>query len=137
MSETRQWRVGDFEGAWRMPTHKELHFFAISALAKLWRIPIYEDKAFTSTQAIIDQQGETIAFAVNEYKDFSHPPEDQRLQANARLIAAAPDLLEALKAMEYAMSHAPNPHMTKEMRDQGNNAIISARAAIAKAKAIS
>lgn len=54
--------------------------------------------------------------------------------ANARLIAAAPDLLEALEAM---LSHSDGWDVTqlrKRWGEQVVNEILTARAAIAKAK---
>lgn len=51
-------------------------------------------------------------------------------QANARLIAAAPDLLEALEGMERALLQMmDDPSRADEM-----SVVIKARAAIAKAK---
>ena len=52
--------------------------------------------------------------------------------ANAKLIAAAPDLLEALIAMEEALC---SDFKTQKARMEGRRALIAARAAIAKATA--
>lgn len=52
------------------------------------------------------------------------------LPADALLIAAAPDLLEALKAMDAALC---NGFDTQPARMAGRKALIAARAAIAKA----
>jgi hypothetical protein len=53
-------------------------------------------------------------------------------QANARLISAAPDLLAALKSMEYWIT---NENLeTQEGRRIGRRALIAARAAIARAE---
>jgi hypothetical protein len=57
--------------------------------------------------------------------------------ANARLIAAAPDLLEALKAL-LVMCHSPEPVKLDEAltwRENDERAEAMARAAIAKATA--
>lgn len=52
-------------------------------------------------------------------------------EANARLIAAAPDLLAALKAMDESLC---NGFDTQAARHAGRMALIAARAAIAKAE---
>jgi hypothetical protein len=52
-------------------------------------------------------------------------------QANARLIAAAPELLDALKAMDAAICEG---FETQAGRMAGRKALIAARAAIAKAE---
>ena len=53
-------------------------------------------------------------------------------QANARLIAAAPDLLAALQGLDEAYCRAGTP-LTREERTEDRKRIIAARAAIAKA----
>lgn len=59
---------------------------------------------------------------------------DQR-QANARLIAAAPDLLEALEKCLYIIGHPKDePETLWRTDDEINDAYMQARAAIAKAK---
>ena len=62
----------------------------------------------------------------------------EMLPADARLIAAAPDLLEALKACELAMDTAALHGLPQELpptyRDSWADAHIAARAAIAKAE---
>lgn len=68
----------------------------------------------------IDGAEITLAFIDGDYRD-----QDYSIQmANARLIASAPDLLEALDAL---VNSADNPA-------QFFDAVIGARAAIAKAK---
>jgi hypothetical protein len=58
-------------------------------------------------------------------------------EANARLIAAAPDLLAALKACEAALYHQFNALSEQEIKDsfqREEQAATLARAAIAKAE---
>ena len=52
-------------------------------------------------------------------------------EANARLIAASPDLLDALKGLDDAF--CANDYATSEGRSVGRKALIAARSAIAKA----
>jgi hypothetical protein len=52
--------------------------------------------------------------------------------ANARLIAAAPDLLEALKELDEAYCRAGTP-LSKDERHEDRMRLIAARAAITKA----
>lgn len=53
-------------------------------------------------------------------------------EANARLIAAAPELLGALQALDEAYCRAGTP-LTREERAEDRRRLITARAAIAKA----
>lgn len=58
--------------------------------------------------------------------------DDAESMANARLIAAAPELLEALKGLDEAYCRAGTP-LTRAERHEDRNRLIAARAAIAKA----
>lgn len=58
--------------------------------------------------------------------------DDAESMANARLIAAAPELLEALKGLDEAYCRAGTP-LTREERHEDRKRLIAARAAIAKA----
>lgn len=60
-----------------------------------------------------------------------HEPTESQQHANARLIAAAPELLAALKAMDTALCDGFD---TQAARMAGRKALIAARAAIAKAE---
>ena len=62
--------------------------------------------------------------ASSEDTIFARPHARPETQANARLIAAAPDLLDALKAILYDLNQ-PNPYIA--------NCRVIARSAIAKA----
>lgn len=53
-------------------------------------------------------------------------------EANARLIAAAPELLEALKNLDEAYCRSGGP-LTRAERNEDRKRLIAARAAIAKA----
>jgi hypothetical protein len=57
---------------------------------------------------------------------------DQLWEANARLIAAAPELLQALIDLDEAYCDISSG-TCRESRESGRNALIAARAAIAKA----
>ena len=58
--------------------------------------------------------------------------DDDENAANARLMAAAPELLAALIDMDEAYCDV-GPDMTQEKRNFGRKTLIAARAAIAKA----
>ena len=64
-----------------------------------------KDGETTTSISICDAYGEVIAFAAVSWMDknfeygFRHPVLSKRLEANADLIAAAPELLEACKSL--------------------------------------
>lgn len=58
--------------------------------------------------------------------------DDAESMANARLIAAAPELLEALKNLDEAYCRSGGP-LTRAERHEDRQRLIAARAAIAKA----
>jgi len=64
-----------------------------------------KDGETTTSISICDAYGEVIAFAAVSWMDknfecgFRHPVLSKRLEANAPLIAAAPELLEACKSL--------------------------------------
>lgn len=57
---------------------------------------------------------------------------EEKAAANARLIAAAPDLLASLIALDEAFCSL-NDNMTREERQDARIKLIAARAAVAKA----
>lgn len=71
-------------------------------------------------------------FARSNHKLSGETSIEER-DANARLVAAAPDLLEALKGLDEAYCRAGSP-LTKEERQEDRMRLIKARAAIAKAE---
>ena len=78
------------------------------------------------TNASILGQGDQIAWVE------SHQVGEERARANARLIAAAPDLLAALRAMLASPAGVARPLSGDEVRSL-SDAVSLARAAIAKA----
>ena len=61
-------------------------------------------------------------------------PQDEKGEANARLIAATPELLEALKHAENALAdYVPTIEKTGAALNYGHHVIKMAKAAIAKA----
>ncbi|HZF98292.1 MAG TPA: hypothetical protein VEY92_08630 [Pseudoxanthomonas sp.] len=89
-----------------------------------------------ASYSLVASNGQTVAddgSAGNEYSPSIDPGDNGESGANARLIAAAPDLLEALKeamqSLEYVhRAHPENTGIAKRIED-----INRARAAIAKA----
>jgi hypothetical protein len=70
-----------------------------------------------------------LALVVWKMEDDGRSPE---CEANARLIAAAPDLLEALKGLDEAYCRAGSP-LSRDERHEDRMRLIAARAAIYKA----
>lgn len=65
-----------------------------------WRAPcreFSETTETTSATAITNEAGEVVAFAVMAYPGWENSEADRVLRANARLLASAPALLEALE----------------------------------------
>lgn len=89
-----------------------------------WRCPMREDSMTTTGRLIHSEEGEAVAMAVTAYPSWTDEEKEAELEANARLIAAAPELLEALKGLlNYENLGA---YARSDVRKQ-------ARAAIAKA----
>lgn len=70
----------------------------------------YHDDAGTSCAKQIHADGRLVAFAAyHTHKLFGTKKEDAELQANARLISAAPEMLEALNlCRQHMYEHASN-----------------------------
>lgn len=65
---------------------------------------------------------------MQEFRESGFGPQDKEQEANARLMASAPKLLEALEFLIYTVEHELQPH--GRMVD----GIANARSEIAKAK---
>ena len=91
------------------------------------KFSIYENAPGNKHRFLIhDSAGQTIATTTG---DPDHAPDYYRALANARLIAAAPDLLAALKAFDDAFSH----YCEGDPDSDEVSALYQAREAIAKA----
>jgi len=76
---------------------------------------------------ILDQRGHAICFMA--HSDGASPERDE---ANAALVAAAPDLLAALQGLDEAYCRAGSP-LSHAERHEDRKRLIAARAAILKA----
>lgn len=92
-----------------------------------WEIPVHEGRTSSSCHSIVDDEGEVVAFAVTSYNEWDNPTKEAQLTANARLIAAAPELLAALQF--YANPEVYKPDSVGRTPDL----TWVAKAAIAKA----
>ena len=92
---------------------------------------------FSNGQSIENQPVySAVAFiGVNRSLNMRNQP-GEREQANARLIAAAPDLLESVKAAKHQIEHLANHYMSEGFGEWivNNPALIKVRAAITKAE---
>ena len=98
-----------------------------------WTPPDHEKHSYSSAAPVVDSSGKLVAYvcgATSSGKGFDEI--DEIIEPRARLISAAPELLEALKGLDEAYCRAGSP-LTKEERQEDRMRLIKARAAIAKA----
>lgn len=117
---------GHTPGPWvAIQLNKRLELFA--------RTPIFPDGLWAICQ---EQEPELLPIAVLDHCDDHDAATRQRTGENARLIAAAPDLLEALIEAENALADYI-PTMEKRLGsvlNYGHKVLAHARIAIAKAE---
>lgn len=89
-----------------------------------WRVVNYQDK--NDVPRVVSDKGGIAVLCINRYLGEAGPSKQE--QINAALIAAAPELLEALKAM-VAIWEGPRELAALRFA----KSVIDARAAIAKA----
>jgi hypothetical protein len=91
---------------------------------------VKENRAYKTSWLIYDPEGNQLAQVANwQDKTFNCDAE-----INARLIAAAPDLLEALHLLAGCIVMGGDPYEGLGPSKPGTSPIAKARAAIAKAK---
>lgn len=94
-----------------------------------WKAVAFPAYGYGITAA--DSQQARDSFAVVHFADTSRGRTSERAKADARLISAAPELLDALVKLESAFTDADIT--SREYRHKARLALIAARAAIAKA----
>lgn len=95
-----------------------------------WSID-HEDGHDASWAPISTAKGRTLAIVVNDDSKRPMDFQEEEMHANATLIAAAPDLLEALQRLQTAAYNVGGEHVTEHQ--QLIDAADSAQSAIAKA----
>lgn len=85
----------------------------------------HEDEHDLTTAPVGGHDGQVVALVVMDDEFRKNRWDDTELDANARLIAAAPELLEALKA---ALEHSYIPHAKPWLLEQIESAIAKATA---------
>lgn len=88
-----------------------------------WRVVNYQDK--NDVPRVVSDKGGIAVLCINRYIGETGPSKQE--QTNAALIAAAPELLEALKDCEAAL------RLVERETGKSYAATIGARAAISKA----
>ncbi len=95
-----------------------------SAAAAMVATAAIRDAGYGAFVEVVSINGKSVAVALGE--------DQQEALANANKIAAAPDLLEALRGLDEAYCRAGAP-LSREERHEDRMRLIAARAAIAKA----
>lgn len=91
-----------------------------------WEVDYYDD-------IVVDINGDFVASTIVYYVDRRRTPEENR--ANSELIAAAPELLEALRDAEFIIRKLSiNPKEIGGMMDTLKRSAKDAKTAIAKAE---
>lgn len=94
-----------------------------------WEIPSHESRTSSSCHSIVDDEGEVVAFAVTSYNEWDNPTKEAQLTANARLIAAAPELLADLTAAAAQLRKYETLHRAKNTEDSLRKAEVNAELA--------
>lgn len=103
--------------------------------------PWTASEGYPSSVWHVDMPGRTFSITVSIDDDEERDVPDEETEANARLMAAAPELLAALKRLASAASTPSSPHKAGHGMDQSATheglsnceALVVARAAIDKA----
>jgi len=64
-----------------------------------WSAPYLQDGDSASATLIVDPNGKAVAMSVISYPEWVNESKENEHLANARIIAAAPELLEALQGL--------------------------------------
>lgn len=92
-----------------------------------------DDSMTTTARMIRAGCGNAVAMAVTAYEAWSDKGADAELEANARLISASPEILEALQGMVKKYTELVESGDAGFWDAEKEPEVIAARAAIAKA----